>query len=34
MEALGDVLWEAQRLGTPLDTERYLELIRRHATRN
>jgi hypothetical protein len=33
MEALGEVLWEAQRLGTPLDTERYLELIRRHATR-
>ncbi|HWL27327.1 MAG TPA: DUF1841 family protein [Burkholderiaceae bacterium] len=33
MEALGEVLWEAQRLGTPLDTDRYLELIRRHATR-
>jgi len=32
MEALGEVVWEAQRLGTPLDNERYLELIRRHAT--
>src|SRR5699024_12613299 len=32
MEALGEVVWAAQRLGTPLDNERYLELIRRHAT--
>jgi len=34
MEALGETVWESQRLGTPLDTEKYLELIRRHATRN
>ncbi len=33
MEALGEVVWEAQRLGKPLDSDRYLELIRRHATR-
>jgi hypothetical protein len=33
MEALGEVIWEAQRLGTPFDSDRYLELIRRHATR-
>lgn len=32
MEALGEVVWEAQRLGKPLDNEHYLELIRRHAT--
>lgn len=29
MEALGQVVWEAQRGGAPLDSERYLELIRR-----
>lgn len=29
MEALGEVVWEAQRLGTALDNERYIELIRR-----
>src|SRR5690606_40288653 len=34
MEALGETVWESQRLGTPLDTEKYLELIRRHATRS
>lgn len=34
MEALGEVVWEAQRLGTPLDTDKYLELIRRHASRD
>jgi len=28
MECLGRVVWEAQRLGTPLDTEAYIELIR------
>jgi hypothetical protein len=33
MEALGEVVWESQRLGKPLDSERYIELIRRHATR-
>lgn len=32
MEALGETVWESQRLRTPLDTEKYLELIRRHAT--
>lgn len=34
MEALGEVVWEAQRLGTPFNNEHYLELIRRHATRD
>lgn len=34
MEALGEVVWEAQRLGTPFDNDHYLDLIRRHATRN
>lgn len=34
MEALGEVVWEAQRLGTPFDNEHYLELIHRHATRD
>ncbi|MBB5214964.1 DUF1841 family protein [Parapusillimonas granuli] len=33
MEALGEVVWEAQRLGAPLDTEKYIDLIRRHAGR-
>lgn len=32
MEALGEVIWEAQRLNKPLDNERYIELIQRHAT--
>jgi hypothetical protein len=34
MEALGQVIWEAQRLGAPLDNEKYLDLILRHATRD
>jgi len=34
MEALGQVIWEAQRLGTPPDDEKYLELILRHTTRD
>lgn len=34
MEALGEVLWESQRLGTPLNNERYIELILRHSTRD
>jgi hypothetical protein len=34
MEALGEVVWEAQRLGKPLDNDHYLDLIRRHATRD
>lgn len=29
MEALGEVIWEAQRLNQPLDNERYLDLIHR-----
>lgn len=33
MEALGEVVWEAQRLGKPLDNDRYLDLIRRYASR-
>jgi len=32
MEALGEVIWEAQRLNKPLDNERYLELIYRHTS--
>src|SRR5690606_5052876 len=31
MEALGEVVWEAQRLGQPLDSDKYIDLIRRHA---
>ena len=31
MEALGEVIWEAQRLNQPLDNERYIELIHKHA---
>jgi len=31
MECLGQVIWEAQRLGTPFSSEGYLELIRRKA---
>lgn len=34
MEALGEVIWEAQRLKKPFDSDHYLELIRRHATRH
>ena len=34
MEALGEVIWEAQRLKKPLDNDHYLDLIRRHATRH
>ncbi|WP_345247905.1 DUF1841 family protein [Pigmentiphaga soli] len=33
MECLGQVVWEAQRLGRPLDTEAYIDLIRRRAGR-
>lgn len=32
MEALGEIIWEAQRLNKPLDNERYIELIHRHAS--
>jgi len=31
MECLGQVIWEAQRLGAPLNNETYLELIRKHS---
>jgi len=34
MECLGEVVWEAQRLGTPFDSDTYLDLIRRRATRD
>lgn len=33
MEALGEVIWEAQRLQRPLDNDHYLDLIHRHASR-
>jgi len=31
MECLGQVVWESQRLGTPLDSDAYIELIRQRA---
>jgi hypothetical protein len=34
MECLGQVVWEAQRLGTPFDSNAYIDLIRRRATRD
>lgn len=34
MEALGEVVWEAQRLGTVFNNDRYIELIMRHTTRD
>ncbi len=34
MEALGEVVWEAQRLGKPLDNDHYLDLIRRYTTQD
>lgn len=33
MEALGEVVWESQRLGTPFNSQTYLDLIRRHASK-
>ena len=33
MECLGQMLWESQRSGTPPDGERYVECVRRRATR-
>ncbi|HEY7803074.1 MAG TPA: DUF1841 family protein [Orrella sp.] len=33
MECLGQVVWEAQRLGTPLDNDTYLDLLQRRATK-
>lgn len=32
MECLGEVLWESQRNGTPIDAQKYLELVMRQAT--
>jgi hypothetical protein len=34
MECLGQVVWESQRLGTPLDSDAYIELIRRRSSRD
>jgi len=33
MECLGRVVWEAQRLGTPLDSDAYIDLIRQRVER-
>ncbi|HLS51369.1 MAG TPA: DUF1841 family protein [Burkholderiaceae bacterium] len=33
MECLGEVIWEAQRLGSPFSNEKYLELLQRRASR-
>lgn len=33
MECLGQVVWEAQRLGTPLDNDTYIDLLQRRATK-
>ena len=32
MQCLGQVVWEAQRLGTPLDNDTYIDLIKRQMT--
>ena len=32
MECLGKVVWESQRLGTALDSDAYIELIRQRAS--
>jgi hypothetical protein len=32
MECLGQVVWESQRLGQPLNNETYLDLLERRAT--
>lgn len=34
MEALGEVIWEAQRLNRPFDSQHYLELIQRRVGRH
>lgn len=34
MECLGEVVWEAQRMGRPFSNDVYLDLIRRRVTRN
>jgi hypothetical protein len=33
MECLGEMLWESQRSGRPPDGERYIDCVRRRATR-
>ena len=33
MECLGEMVWASQRSGAPPDAERYLECVRRRATR-
>jgi hypothetical protein len=33
MECLGDMIWESQRSGRPPDGERYIDCVRRRATR-
>ena len=33
MECLGEMIWESQRSGRPPDGERYIECVRRRATR-
>jgi len=33
MEALGEMVWESQRMGKPFDGERYIDRIRQRATR-
>jgi len=34
MECLGQVVWESQRLGTALDSDTYIELIRQRISRD
>jgi hypothetical protein len=34
MECLGEMVWASQRSGLPPDGERYLECVRRRATRD
>lgn len=34
MECLGEVVWEAQRLGRPFSNDTYLDLIRRRVSRD
>jgi Domain of unknown function (DUF1841) len=33
MECLGEMIWESQRSGRPPDGERYIDCVRRRATR-
>ena len=34
MDCLGETIWEAQRTGTPPDTDAYLQRIEQRATRD